>query len=185
MVAPPVLSTITFGLNETIKRLERARLDLEISVDALIAGYEEFLFAGQRSAGRLVATAPDATNNSGPSRLGAPPAAPPRVILVCVDDVNPRELVEHVPRYVASWNALLLASKVRLEEWAREKDAEARTAKADRLVAGREMFLVSMRKGSEQVLAHAVGLRRVSVMGMTVSNVTPSGQGTSTEFMAE
>lgn len=93
--------------------------------------------------------------------------------------------MEHVPRYVASWNALLLASKARLEEWAREKDAEARTAKVDRLVAGREMYLVSLRKGSEQVLAHAVGLRRVSVMGITVSSVTPSRHGASTEFMAE
>jgi hypothetical protein len=41
--------------------------------------------------------------------------------------------------------------------------------KMERLVERREMWLVPMAKGSEQVLAHAVGLRRVGVMGVTVS----------------
>jgi hypothetical protein len=164
---PPVLSSITFGLNETIKQLERARLDLEISVDALIAGHADFRFFDIERNG-LIPTAPV----GGPSRLGTPLAPPPRIIFVCVHDINPRELVEHVPRYVASWNALLSRSRARLEEWARADvpEGEDRKGKVERLVGEKEMWLVPLRKGSEQVLAHAVGLRRVSVMSVTVSH---------------
>jgi hypothetical protein len=172
ITAPPVLSTITFGLNETIKRLERTRLDLEISVDALLAGYEDFPFAERREDG-LVPTAPsvDVAPLVDPSRFGTPPPPPFTIIFVCVEDINPRELVEHVPRYVSSWNALLARSKARLEEWVSEGAGEEdeRRRKMERLVYGREMWLVPMEKGSEQVLAHAVGLRRVGVMGITVS----------------
>ena len=160
-------------------------MDLEISVDALIAGYEDFPFRGQHGPGSLIATAPEERKTSGPSRLGFPPEASPRIVFVCVDDVNPRELVEHVPRYVSSWNALLSASKARLKEWAFEKDSEARMAKVDRLIGGREMYLVSLRKGSEQVLAHAVALRRVSVMGITVSRVSILHQRLSANIPAE
>jgi hypothetical protein len=159
-----VLATITFGLNETIKRLERARLDLEISVDALLAGHADFPFSPGSNG--LIPTAPAAV--AGPSRLGTPPPPPLRVIFVCVHDINPRELVDHVPRYVASWNALLARSRARLEEWARAGDEERRE-KMERLLRDKELWLVPLIKGSEQVLAHAVGLRRVSVMGVTVS----------------
>lgn len=103
----------------------------------------------------------------------APP--PPRVIFVCVHDINPRELVEHVPRYVASWNALLARSKARLGAWlAAAGEGEGRRERVEKLVQGKEMWCVPLRKGSEQVLAHAVGLRRVSVMGVTVSRSVPS-----------
>lgn len=120
----------------------------------------------------LIQTAPAA----GPSRLGTLPAPPPRVIFVCVHDINPRELVEHVPRYVASWNALVARSKARLEEWARADGAEGedRKSKVERLVGRKEIWLVPLKKGSEQVLAHAVSLRRVSVMSVTVSRAVPS-----------
>jgi hypothetical protein len=170
------LSTITFGLNETIKRLERTRLDLEISVDALIAGYGNFPFSERRWDG-LVPTAPsvDVPPLVDPSRFATPPSPPVRIIFVCIEDINPRELVEHVPRYVSSWNALLARSKARLEDWVSEGAGEEdeRRRKMERLVDGREMWLVPMEKGSEQVLAHAVGLRRVGVMGITVSTSEP------------
>lgn len=103
----------------------------------------------------------------------APAPPPPRVVFVCVRDINPRELVEHVPRYVASWNALLVRSRARLDAWLAAAGAgeagEGRKERVERLVEGREMWCVPLKKGSEQVLAHAVGLRRVSVMGVTVS----------------
>lgn len=70
----------------------------------------------------------------------------------------------------------MAASRARLDEWVvsagdeeEEEEAAARRGKAQRLVGGREMWLVALGKGSEQVLAHGVGLRRVGVMGVTVS----------------
>lgn len=171
------MSTITFGLNETIKRLERTLLDLEISVDALIAGYEHFPFAKLRADDLVPTAPPPRTTTMTPlvdaSRFGTPPPPQLKIVFVCIEDINPRELVEHIPRYVSSWNALLARSRARLEEWVIKGagDEEERRRKMKRLVDEREMWLVPLEKGSEQVLAHDVGLRRVGVMGITVSSL--------------
>lgn len=71
-----------------------------------------------------------------------PPAL--KVIFVCRSDVNPTILVDHLPHIVAAYNASRPSSFVKL---------------------------VPLPPGAELSLAQALGIRRVTVLGIDVSNV--------------
>lgn len=175
---PSLLQHLVIGINEVIKALEKQKIQLEIEVDALIHGREpnmDLIPAGvDRHA--LIPTASSTTEaNKEHTVLGRPRTVPLRAIFVCVHDVNPRELVDHLPTYVAAYNGLVQHSKSKLEQWCDSQSTDGTDAlrraraKFEDLGRGGEIYVVPFAKGSEQVLAHAVGLRRISMLGVTVS----------------
>lgn len=170
------------GINEVVKTLEKQKVQLEIEVDALIHGRApnmDLIPAGVDQH-TLIPAAPSTTEPyKRHTVLGRPRTVPLRAIFVCVHDINPRELVDHLPTYVSTFNGLVQHSKSKLEQWCESQSAQEGQGGADALRRAKEkidhlgregeVLLVPFAKGAEQVLAHAAGLRRVSMLGVTVS----------------
>ncbi|KAJ9121606.1 hypothetical protein QFC22_002225 [Naganishia vaughanmartiniae] len=176
---PSILQYMVIGINEVVKTLEKQKTQLEIEVDALIHGREpkmDLIPAGVDQH-TLIVTASATVPNKEHTALGRPNTVPLRAIFVCVHDVNPRELVDHLPTYVSTFNGLVQHSRSKLEQWCQEQSAvegkkgenavQRARQKIEYLGREGEVLLVPFAKGAEQVLAHAVGLRRISMLGVT------------------
>ncbi|KAJ9111699.1 hypothetical protein QFC19_001059 [Naganishia cerealis] len=177
---PSILQHVLFGINQVVKALEKQKLQLEVEVDMLLSGREPNMDQVPAGANRhtLIPTAPPPTLPTNPqSVLGRPTIVPLRAIFVCIQDINPREMVDHLPTYVSTYNGFVQHARSKLKQWCKARsveNGEANSAALQRarekmeILAGEgEVLLVPLAAGSEQVLAHAVGLRRVSMLGVT------------------
>ncbi|KAI9060557.1 hypothetical protein FKP32DRAFT_1632524 [Trametes sanguinea] len=114
---PPIVSSISVGINEVTKRLER-------------------LASSHR---RPVTSTSHAADGS--AGEGSQPAPRARVVLACHADIDPPNLIGHIPNLVAACNSSPAASASQQCTW-----------------------LVPLPKGAEQTVADALGLRRASMV---------------------
>lgn len=123
------------------------------------------------------------TTNSTPNSV---PPAPLRIIYVCQRDVNPPALAEAIPQYARSWNAVARACRSRLAQVLRDLSGNGTTEGTEANLQDRErleralracveVLVVPLPAGAEYELAMASGLRRVAVVGMTVSGLASAG----------
>lgn len=89
-----------------------------------------------------------------------PPLRLPLAILVCKPDINPPNLVAHIPHLVSICNSLLMTngpSSIITANATNESETKAPDIK-----------LVSLPNGAEETLANAIGLRRISILAIYV-----------------
>lgn len=131
------------------------------------------------------ASGPEADANTPDHTTPRKESSPLRIIYVCYRDVNPPALVEAIPQYARSWNAVVRACRVRLAQVLHSsessvvsknerQDSEDRERLERALRACVEVLVVPLPPGAEYELAMATGLRRVAVVGMTVSRTLPA-----------
>ncbi|KAI8980755.1 hypothetical protein BD414DRAFT_493183 [Trametes punicea] len=112
--APPILSSLTVGINQVTKRLERLACSYRLTMKS---------------------------NSEKTETSETPPPQCSYLVLACRADVDPPNLIGHIPNLVAALNSWRAASASQRRTW-----------------------LVPLPKGAEPTLAEALGLRRASIM---------------------
>jgi hypothetical protein len=95
-----------------------------------------------------------------PSVKDTPPAKPLEIVFVAKGDINPSHMVEHLVTAVAAQNSLYAAQAHR-----RRGDGQDQHGRS----MPNDVYLVPLSRGAEVKLANLLALRRVSVLGLTVS----------------
>jgi len=92
------------------------------------------------------------------------------LVFVCKPDINPPSLVAHLPSMVAAANGAQQAVEESLTSSPREggMEVEGEGGKRD----FKRVLLVPLDHGAEKLLADALGLRRVAVIGLCVRSLS-------------
>ena len=146
---PPILESLTIGINEVTRKLEdqcKACGPIVITPEHLQDSMEMTMEKTENEDGSDQARQSDSTPISSSSNQRRYPL---RAILVCKMDVDPPLLIEHLPYLVAACNAQLRGTNEVVK-------------------------LVTIPKGSENILSTSLGLRRTAVIGLDVSFNCPS-----------
>ena len=167
---PEVLQHLVFGINETIKSLERSIDDLKmrlmIMADALSGTIKPAL---QVDSDGLLPTAPTDPEESPAITLNPAPVlvtpVPPAFIVIPLQSISPQSLVSAIPQYCATYNALVY-------QWGQlRKHVEAKWKGGYQMVVGEpreEVRLVPL-GDVEAEMAKLVGLRRLACVAIRVS----------------
>ena len=167
---PEILQHLVFGINETIKSLERSIDDLKmrlmIMADALNGTVKPAL---QVDSDGLLPTAPTDPEESPAVTLNPAPVlatpAPPSFIVIPLQSISPPTLVSSIPQYCATYNALVY-------QWGQlRKHVEAKWKGDHQMVVGelREEVRVVPLGNVEAEMAKLVGLRRLACVAIRVS----------------
>ncbi|KAG6337078.1 hypothetical protein ID866_2031 [Astraeus odoratus] len=123
-----------------------------LDADNLVVGINQVsrvLECQIRSSRRLAVV--QTSGQDGDYQESCPSLSPLAVIFACTADIDPPVLLSHIPHLVASCNSSFLTTK----------QGQAK------------IKLVPLPKGSESVVARALGLRRVAVIGVYVNKDSP------------
>ncbi|ORX34594.1 hypothetical protein BD324DRAFT_604852 [Kockovaella imperatae] len=172
--APDVLQHLIFGINETIKVLERSiddlKLRLMLMADAINGNLQLATTSLPLNSNGLLPTAPSDSSArtqgiSMTESLGAR-LYPPAFIIVPLLSISPQTLVSAIPQYCATYNALVY-------QWIQlGKIIETRMKKDQRTIIGepREEIRVVALGDVELEIARMVGLRRVACTAVRSSH---------------
>jgi hypothetical protein len=152
-----LLDELVFGLSETIKAVERGidnlRVRMMVMTDALAGQH-----ATPAATARLLPTAPSEAPAASPA-----PMSPLAYVLVPHLSVSPQALIDPLPAYCATYNALVRQHAQLVAE------VRNRLPLPDRFAtpAGPEIRLVPLGKREAEISA-MIGLRRVSTFAVRV-----------------